>query len=169
MKAPAKNLCAEAKRLGYEHTGVNSKGFLVYAHPAGHEVRISPSATEHQAREISKAMRQAAGTYEATTGRNAVAVKERAQKRRELDAERLSAERRAIQAEHDAYLARISGAPHLEANPAALRRIEEYLRRLDHIDSLMRSIPSGGDHQGRRSARHTAGKRDGTESSRRTA
>lgn len=159
MKGLAKKLCREAERLGYVHEYTNSKEFMVYVGPTGHEVRISASVTEHHAGAISKAMRQAVGDYEATPGRNAQAVKERAEKRRELDGERLAAERRAIQAEHDAYLARIAGAPHLKDDPAALRRIEKYLRDLDRLDSLMRSIPSGGDHQGRRSAKHTAGTR----------
>lgn len=159
MKALAKKLCAEAERLGYVHTGTNSKNFMVYTGPTGHEVRISPSVTEHNARAVSKAMQQAAGTYDASGGRNAQAVRERAQKRRGLDTERLAAERRAIQAEHDAYLTRIANAPHLKADPESLRRAEGRLRELDRIDALMRSIPSGGDHQGRRSARHTSGRR----------
>ncbi|TKJ25265.1 hypothetical protein [Blastococcus sp. CCUG 61487] len=157
MKRLVKSLLAEAERLGYRQTGVNSKGFLVYAAPDGHEVRINPSASEAQVRELSKAMQKASGTYTPTPGRKAVACKDRAGRRRQLDSTRLAARRREVQAEHDAYLARIAGAPHLRDDPASLRRVEQYLTELDRLDSLMRAVPAAGDHQGRRLARHTAG------------
>jgi hypothetical protein len=154
MKRLAKQLVAEAAQLGYVHDRTNSNGYHVYVHPSGHEVQICPSAAEHQARAITKAMRRTAGTWQPTNGRNAQAVKERAGRRRHLDAERLAARRRQVQAEHDAYLARIARAPHLNDDPAALRRIEAYLRELADLDALMRSIPA---RDGR--VKHTAGAR----------
>lgn len=159
MKRLAKDLVREAEQLGYVHDRTNTHGYLVYLHPSGHEVQICPSAAEHQARAVSKAMRKATGSWEQAAGRNATAVKERTAKRRQLEGERLAADRRRVQAEHDAYLARIDGAPHLKSDPAALRQVESYLRELDRLDLLMRAIPSGGDHSGSRHARHTAGAR----------
>lgn len=157
MNRLVKGLITEAEGLGYRQTGVNAKGFLVYTAPGGHEVRINPSAAEYQVRDLSKSIRKASGTYAPVAGRNAVACKDRADRRRQLDDARLAAQRRQVQAEHDAYLARIAGAPHLRDDPASLRRVEQYLTELDRLDALMRSTPAAGDHQGRRPARHTAG------------
>lgn len=159
MKRLAKQMVREAEDLGYVHDRTNSSGYLVYVHPSGHEVQINPSAAEHQARAVSKAMRRTAGTWQPTVGRNASACKERAARRRELEGERLAAERQRVQAEHDAYLARISTAPHLRDDPGALRRVESYLTELDRLDRLMRSIPAGAAEQGRRHAAHTSGRR----------
>lgn len=155
MKHAAKRLCAEAERLGYEHTAVNSSGHLVYTHPSGHEVRINPSAPEHQAREVTKAMRKTAGCYEVTPGRSGQRAKDRQHRRHELDAARRAAERRTLQAQRDAYLARIARAPHLNDDPAALRRVEARLSELDRLDALMRTAPST-EHR----VRHTAGVRE---------
>lgn len=160
MKRLARQLCDEAEQLGFVHERTNSKGWLVYIDPAGHEVHISPDPAEHQARSIRRAMRQAAGVYEAPAGRCAQAVKDRAARRRELDGERLAAERHEVQRRHDEFLARIENAPHLRHDPTSLRRVEGYLRELDRLDALMRAIPAGGDHQGRRGARHTTGRRE---------
>lgn len=157
MKRWVKALVAEVEQLGYEQTGVNAKGHLVYAAPGGREVRISPDASEDQVRDLTRAVRKASGTFAPPPRRKAAACKDRAGRRRQLDRVRLAAERRQVQAEHDAYLARIAGAPHLRDDPAALRRVEQYLTELDRLDALMRSIPAAGDHQGRRGARHTAG------------
>lgn len=148
-------LCDEAEALGYAFQSTNSKGHLVYAHPAGHTVKINPSCRDDQARTVSLAMRKTLGVHQLRPCRNAKAAKVRQAKERE----RLAADRRKIQAAHDDYLARIANGALIGADPDVIRRIEQYEQELAELDRLMRSVPSGGDHQGRRKARHTSGER----------
>lgn len=159
MKRAAQQLVREAEELGYVHDRTNSQGYLVYVHPSGHEVQICPSAAKHQARAVSKAMRKTAGTWQPAQGRNARAVKDRAGRRRELTGERLAAEHARNKAERDAYLARIEAVPLLRADPEIVAALEANARRRRELEALMTAVPSVGEHQGHRHARHTAGVR----------
>lgn len=157
MRRLARQLCDEAEQLGYRHERTNSRGHLVYVHASGHEVHISPAVDEDQARAASKAMRKACGQQQTVPKRNATAVKERQRRRHELDAERITAERRERQAERDAILARKEHAPLTGVDREDLRLVDERLAELHQLESLMKATPGSGHHQGR--VAHTAGHR----------
>lgn len=159
MKRPCKAAVAEAERLGFVFERTNSKNFLVYSSPAGAEIMLSPEMNEHAMRGVLRQMQRMVGAVEHKPGRNAAAVKERQARRRELDAERLAAERRQIEDEHAAFLARTAGAVLTKVDRRDLRRIEARLAEVRRLESQMVEVPAGGDHAGRRRAQHQAGER----------
>lgn len=159
MKQYAKKAVQEAERLGYEFDHTNSNNFHVYVHPSVGEIALNPSMNEGTARQVMRRMQQAAGALDRTQGRDAGAVKDRARRRADLDAERLAAERRQIEAQRDTYLARIAGAPLSNLDRGELARLETRLKEIRRMEALMVSIPASADHRGRGQSRHRAGAR----------
>lgn len=159
MRRECKTAIAEAERLGFTFDRTNSKQHLVYQSPGGDEMVLSPTMSEHTLRSVVRQMQRMVGAVEHKPGRNASAVKERQARRRELGAMRLAAERRQIEDERAAFLARTAGAVLRKVDRRALRRIEARLAEVRRLESQMVEVPAGGDHGGHRRAQHRAGER----------
>jgi hypothetical protein len=101
MKKDAARVLKRAKELGYEVLGEpNSKGLLVLRNGSGHQVKLSPAASDHFCREITAAIEARAGVAAAPNKRNTDAIKSRAA--------RATQEAAAERARHQAVLDRIA-------------------------------------------------------------
>jgi hypothetical protein len=156
----SKKAAKEAERLGYVYSHANSSNFDVYVHPTAGEVSISVSLNdENLCLSIIRQMQKSVRMLDRAKGRSTAAIKDRNARQAELDAKRLAAERRDIEMQHTAFLARIGGAVLTQVDRADLALIESRIAEIRRLELLMTAVPASAAHRGTGQPRHQAGAR----------
>lgn len=153
MNRYARDVVAVLERLGYEYDRTNTKQIDYWARGTD-EIALSPSISEHHARQLIRRLERAAGCAPPTNKRHPDAIRARQEKQRKALAEQLARDRDA-RARALANRGRQLGGLAAERTNKQIRAIERRIRereqQLRDLERLMAAPPLNND------ARHRAG------------